>query len=210
MELIFDVLLKFSLDGADINVEFDEVTIEQVLVVVKEFVVLLLELHDEVVELLENRFNVLKVVLLESLELLDGTEQVNELLNTAAEEFELAEDLVRGEVKLLGLRNVLETLSSEVVLSHIGFMKLKAAVEDSDELSTRVLLTIPKGIISELLTLLELDWKTSLNLFEVQDVLLAVVDHLVGDLDEKTSHSFISVIVSSDGVNHLDTVHQGR
>lgn len=129
LELIFNVLLKLSLDGTDMNVEFNEVTIEQILVVVEELVVLFLELGDEVVELLEDRFDVLKVMLLESLELLDSTEQVNELLNTAAEEFELAEDLVGREVKLFsGLRHVLETLSSEFVLFHIGFMKLKAAV----------------------------------------------------------------------------------
>jgi len=210
LELILNVLLKFSLDRANINVELNEITIEQVLVLVKELVVNLLELHDEVVELLENRLDVLKVVLLESLELLDGTEQVNELLHTAAEQFELAEDLVGREVKLSGLGHGLQALSSEVVLSNVGFMELKAAVEDSDELSTGVLLTVPEGTIIKLLTLLDDDGDASLDFAEVQDVLLAVGDHLVGDFDEEASHSFISVIVSGDGLNHPDTVHQGR
>jgi len=210
LELIFNVLLEFSLNGTDINVELDEVTIEQVLVVVKEFVVLLLELHHEVIELLEDGLNILKVVLLKSLELLNSTKQVNELLHTAAEEFELAEDLVGREVELLGFGHVLQALSSEFVLSHVGLMEFEAAVEDSNELSTRVLLTVPEGVISELGTLLDDNCLAGLELAEVQDVLLAVVDHLVGDLDKQTSHTLISVIVSSDSVNHLDTVHQGR
>lgn len=45
---------------------------------------------------------------------------------------------------------------------------------------------------------------------EVDDIILAVGDHLVSDLDEKSSHTLIGVIITSDGVNHLDGVHQGR
>jgi len=43
---------------------------------------------------------------------------------------------------------------------------------------------------------------------EIQDIELAVSDHLVGDLDKKTGHSLVGVVVSGDGVDHLDTVHQ--
>lgn len=210
LELVLNVLLKLSLDLRNIDVEFDEVTIKQVLVVIKELVVLLFEPIDSVVELLENRLNVLKVVLLQSLELLDGTEQVNEFLHTTAEELELTEDLVRREIELLGLGHVLQALSGKLVLLLVSVVKLKAAVEHSNELSTWVLLTIPKGIISKLLTLLEVDSLAGLDLLEVQDVLLTVLDHLIGDLDEEASHAFISVIVTSDGMDHLDTVHQGR
>ena len=43
----------------------------------------------------------------------------------------------------------------------------------------------------------------------VDDVVLAVVDHLVRDLNEQPGHSVVGVIVSSDSVNHLDAIHQG-
>ena len=43
---------------------------------------------------------------------------------------------------------------------------------------------------------------------EVEDVELAVGDHLVGDLSEESGHSLVSVVVSSDSVDHLDAVHQ--
>ena len=43
---------------------------------------------------------------------------------------------------------------------------------------------------------------------EVEDVELAVGDHLVGDLGQESGHSLVSVVVSSDSVDHLDAVHQ--
>ena len=43
---------------------------------------------------------------------------------------------------------------------------------------------------------------------EVEDVVFAVVDHLLCDLDEKARHSVVGVVVSGDGVDHLYTVHQ--
>ena len=42
----------------------------------------------------------------------------------------------------------------------------------------------------------------------VKNVVLAVHDHLVGDLDKKSGHSLVSVVVSSNSVDHLDGVHQ--
>jgi len=33
-------------------------------------------------------------------------------------------------------------------------------------------------------------------------------DHLVGDLHKETGHSLVGVVVSSDSVDHLDTVHE--
>jgi len=44
---------------------------------------------------------------------------------------------------------------------------------------------------------------------EVNNVIFTVGNHLVGNLDEKTSHSLVCVVVSGDCVNHLDGVHQG-
>lgn len=39
-------------------------------------------------------------------------------------------------------------------------------------------------------------------------MLSAIRDHLIGNLDEETSHSLIGVVVSGDGLDHLDTVHE--
>jgi len=33
---------------------------------------------------------------------------------------------------------------------------------------------------------------------------------LLSDLDKETSHTIVRVVVTSDGVDHLDAVHQGR
>ena len=46
-------------------------------------------------------------------------------------------------------------------------------------------------------------------LFECQNSILAVGDHLVSNLNEEACHSVISIVVSSYSMNHLDTVHQG-
>jgi hypothetical protein len=48
-----------------------------------------------------------------------------------------------------------------------------------------------------------------LDVAEVHNVILAVEDHLVGDLHEKSSHSLGGVIVSGNGVDHLDGVEKG-
>lgn len=61
---------------------------------VEELVVLLLEGGDRLVEEGQNGSDVLEVVLLEGLKLLDGAEKFDKLGDSAAEEVELAEDLV--------------------------------------------------------------------------------------------------------------------
>jgi hypothetical protein len=65
---------------------------------------------------------------------------------------------------------------------------------------------VPKNVISWHWTLL---WIFTLSeLAKVEDVCLAVLNHLVGDLYEQTSHALIGVVVSCNSVDHLDTVHQ--
>lgn len=56
--------------------------------------VLSLELHDALVELIDDWVNILKVMHLKSLELLDGSEKINKLGDSSAEEVEFTEDLV--------------------------------------------------------------------------------------------------------------------
>ena len=42
------------------------------------------------------------------------------------------------------------------------------------------------------------------------DILLTVFNHLVGDLNKKSSHLVGSVVKPSDGVDHFDSVYKGR
>ena len=94
LEVLVNVLLELSLDGGDINLEVDEISIESVACGVKKLVVLLLEHGNELVEVVEDWLDAFQVVLLKSSELLDGTEQLNELAHSSAEEIESSEDLV--------------------------------------------------------------------------------------------------------------------
>jgi len=64
---------------------------------------------------------------------------------------------------------------------------------------------IPKNIIGHWTLLAGLAPSDS---SEVKNVVLALNDHLVGDLNKESGHSLVGVVVSGDGVNHLDTVHQ--
>ena len=169
--------------------------------------VLSLELLNAFVELSNNWVNVLKVMLLKGLELLNSSEEINEFGDSSAEEVELSEDLVWRELELLTLWHVHKSLFGELVLLQVGSVEVNAALKHWDELLWWILLVVPKDIIGWWSILLAV--VTSLESHEVEDVVLAVSDHLVGDLDEKTSHSLVGVVVSGDGVDHLDTVHQG-
>lgn len=49
---------------------------------------------------------------------------------------------------------------------------------------------------------------SSLDSSEVENGELAILDQLISNLDEQTSHPLIGVVVTSDGVDHLDAIHQ--
>jgi len=94
IKVLVNVDLELSLDGRNTNVELNEISIEEIVAVVQESVVLSLELLDAFVELTHDWLNIFKVVLLKGLELLDGSEKINELGDSSTEEVELTEDLV--------------------------------------------------------------------------------------------------------------------
>ena len=167
--------------------------------------VLSLEERFIFIELLEDWVDSFEVVVLESLELLDSSKQVNQLGDSSAEEIELSEDLVWGELKLLALRHVHESLLGELVLLQVSSVEIDARLKHWNKLFWRVEFVIPKDVITLWALLLAVTVSDS---DEVQNVVLAVVDHLVRDLHEETGHSLVGVVVSGDGVDHLDTVHQ--
>jgi len=94
IKVLVNVDLELSLDGRNTNVELNEISIEEIVAVVQKSVVLSLELLDAFVELTHDWLNIFKVVLLKGLELLDGSEKINELGDSSTEEVELTEDLV--------------------------------------------------------------------------------------------------------------------
>ena len=171
--------------------------------------VLTLELLNISLEFLNNGLNVFQVVLFEGLKLLDGAEKVNQLANTSLEKVESTKDLGGGEVELLRLGHVFEALLGELVLGLVGLVEGLALLHHFNQLLVGNNFSLPEdGIIhTRTSTLLGLGLSSTSSL-EVEDVNFTVVDHLVGDLDKEASHAFISVVVASDGVNHLNGVHQ--
>ena len=107
---------------------------------------------------------------------------------------------------MLSFWHLHESLFGELILLNVGLVKLNAALENLNKLLAWIIIMVPKDIIvlwSSFLTS-----STKLDSSEVKNVELAVGDHLVGDFSKESCHSLVSVIISSDGVDHLDTVHQ--
>jgi Na+-transporting NADH:ubiquinone oxidoreductase subunit NqrD len=75
VEVLINVALQVLLDMGDFKVKLDVVFVEESVEVVKQLVVLLLELLDSLVEAFHYGLDALKVVLLKHFELLDGLEQ---------------------------------------------------------------------------------------------------------------------------------------
>ena len=105
-----------------------------------------------------------------------------------------------------------ESLLGELVLVHISLVELEAGTERDNKLIMGDLAMVPEdGVIEATCILLTAGFLGHVGVnavLEGEDVLLAVDDHLVGDLHEETSHALVSVVVSGDGVDHLDRVHE--
>ena len=91
-----------------------------------------------------------------------------------------------------------------------------ALLEHCDELFWRENVAVPQTAVVEVRHLLTGQWihcalnRVSLfHVHEVNDVELAVKNHLVCDFLEETGHPFVSVIIARNCVDHLDRVHQG-
>ena len=124
----------------------------------------------------------------------------------------------RVEVKLLALGELLEAGLGELVLLDVGIVEVNARLQDNDEFIWRVVVVVPEARVVDRGGLLAglggsaegaNSGEAEAQATEVDDVELAVVDHLVGDLHEQAGHSLVSVIVASNGVDHLDGVHEG-
>ena len=159
-------------------------------------------------------------MLLEGLELPDRAEEIDQLADTTAEQLELAENLGLVEIELASLGHGLKALLCELVLLDVGLLEVLAALKHSNKLVMRVEVLLPEAMVIEVDGDLLVrvgegahavgDFLTTLDLHEVDDVELAVRDHLVGDLHKESGHALSGVVVASDGVDHLDRVHKSR
>ena len=95
LKVLVNVLLEFSFNGGDINIELYKISIECVVVIVQKFVVLLLEVAYIAVEFLKDGSNSFKVMFFKSSELLDCSKKFNKFVNSSAEQIEFTENLIR-------------------------------------------------------------------------------------------------------------------
>jgi hypothetical protein len=94
LEVLVNVLLELSLNRRNINFEVNEISVESVTSRIKKLMVLLSELLDKLVEVIKNWLDSFQVVFLKNLELLDSSEQLNQLADSSAEKIKSSEDLI--------------------------------------------------------------------------------------------------------------------
>jgi hypothetical protein len=94
LEVLVNVLLELSLNRRNINFEVNEISVESVTSRIKKLMVLLSELLDKLVEVIKNWLDSFQVVFLKNLELLDGSEQLNQLADSSTEKIKSSEDLI--------------------------------------------------------------------------------------------------------------------
>jgi hypothetical protein len=101
------------------------------------------------VELSDDWLDVLKVVVLQSLELSDGAKQLNQLSYTSHEKVKFSKDFLGVEIELFGLGHALKSLLGQVVLGLVGDLEVDARVENSNELIGWVEVVVPeRGVIN--------------------------------------------------------------
>jgi hypothetical protein len=94
-------------------------------------------------EAVENRSNTLQIVLRENFELLNGSKELNKLVDTPTEEIKATKDLVWRELELLTLWHVHESLFGELVLLQVSSVEVDARLKHWNKLFWWVELVIP-------------------------------------------------------------------
>jgi hypothetical protein len=92
-EVLINEVLELCVQSGDLHVELDVVFVELGLLELKEGVALGTEVGHLHFELVDQLINTFKVMLLKSLELLLGLEDLNQLEDSSLEDIELPEDL---------------------------------------------------------------------------------------------------------------------
>lgn len=175
LETLCDVLLQLGFNVGDIYIEGDEISIELVLSEIKKTMVHSLEAGNVLVERINDGVDILKFVHTQSSELLNGTEELNELSDTSTEQVKSTKDLVWREFELLTFWHVHQSFFGEVILLLICGIEINAGLEDWNEFIWWISIVVPKGIILRRSSLL---WSLTLSgSGEVKNGLLASLDH---------------------------------
>jgi hypothetical protein len=191
-EVGVDEGLEFGVQLGDGDVETHVVLVELGHPQVKEILAsLFLEIIKNHLELANEHIHFLEIVLAEIVELLYVGEHLNELLQPLHKHIKLIENLGFREIESLSFGHLLNLLLGNVISLLILAIKLNAAAQDLNNLGW--------GPLPHILTLI----------LRRYDLLLTVLDHLVGDFDEEPGHFVGGVVETGDSVDHLDGVHQG-
>ena len=153
-----------------------------------------LEIFNNILEFIGKIFHVFKIVLSKGLELLYSGEYFYEFGDSSAEKIKLSEDLCFCEIKrsvATASLHVCDFIFGLLVAIFVSLVESNATFQDRDELGR---LSIPDVI----------------GLLAIEDSVLAIGDHLVGDFHKETSHFVSRVVESGNGVYHLNSIHEGR
>jgi len=88
----------------------------------------------------------------------------------------------------------------------VSFIQLNAALKHGNKVIWWIFIMIPENIIRWDNTCS--DCLTFADFQEENDIVLAIIDHLVGDLTEQLSHTIVGIVITSNCVDHLDAIHQ--
>lgn len=123
---------------------------------------------------------------------MDVREHLNQFVQPLHELVEFAEDLGLTEVEGFAFRHINHFLLGDLIGLFILPVQFDAAPQNFDNFGR-----VPLPDILYLLA----SWG---------DLFLAVSDHLVGDLDEESSHFIARVVESSNCMDHFNSIHQCR
>lgn len=148
------------------------------------------EVFDDFFKFLSQFFHILKIVSSQALELFYGVKDFNQFHYSSTEKVESSEDLSFTKIEGFAFGHVGDLVLGSLIAVLIFFVKSNTTSQDFDQLHG---VSVPDEI----------------RFLSVEDSLLTVGDHLIGNFHEKASHFISSVVKSGDGVDHFDGIHEG-
>jgi hypothetical protein len=154
-------------------------------------------------------------VLLQSIELLFGLENLDEFEDSSLEDIEFPENLSFGEIEVGTSWESLDLLFNFSVLFLIFLVQLNTVMKHLNKL---IRISLPNKLLqlfviirSGILRFIFFFIRIIIILFfghgTSQNIVLAVRNHLVSNFAEQVSHGRGTRIIPSDGVDHLNSVH---
>jgi hypothetical protein len=173
------------------NVEGDVFFIEVAMGEIKQIIFSFgFELVSDAVEFTNNHVHLFKIELCQSIKLLDVREDFNQFLESLHELIKLIEDLSFREIKGFTLWHICYFFLGGFVGFFVLSVQFDAATQYLNDF---------RGISFP-------------NIFDLgswrNDLLSAVLDHLVGNLNEESCHFVGGVIEPCNGMDHFDGIHE--